>query len=120
MILRPDIDRYPWDMSTQELYQQAEHIEALLGRYRPRLSLATLLISYAAEIQTTLYNRENRQSEPEELTTPQLHESLEHLLALSAFRPRRKVAVPLLDYQHALTRVLTDRENGTSQRCFRP
>lgn len=106
-----NIDRHVGLMSTDELHEQARLCAALLAR-RPRHSLSGLLLTHARDIQMHLYFRESRGREPGDLTDDELTECIELVFALSQFRPRRKLAVPLLDYLHALSHVRDER--GTS------
>lgn len=103
-----NIDRHVGLMSIDELHEQARLCAALLACH-PRYSLADLLLTHARDIQVDLYFRESRGREPGDLTDDELTECIELVFALSQFRPRRKLAVPLLDYLHALSHVRDER-----------
>jgi hypothetical protein len=104
-----DLDRHPWRMEISELYEQTRIIKALL-ELRLRQTFAQLLISYACEIESVLYQREVNDREPGELSGDELEKCIELVHSLSLFRPRRKVAVPVFDFLHALLHEQKERD----------
>lgn len=107
---RLDIDRSAGLMSLEELHEQDRLCEALLS-YRPRGTLAEPLLTHLRDIRTSLYLREGDQSrEPKDLTDEELTECIELVHALTLFRPRRLVAVPLFDYLHSLNHEREERD----------
>jgi len=108
-----DLDRYVQVMSDDELHEQDRLCAALLA-YQPRRTFAAVLLAYAREIQADLYFRESGRREPGDLTDDELTECIELAHALTLVRPRRMVAVPLLDYLHALSHERDEREAGHS------
>ncbi len=107
---RLDIDRAAGLMSLEELHEQDRLCEALLS-YCPRRTLAEVLLTHLRDIRTSLYLREKDQRrEPKDLTGEELAECIELVHALTLFRPRRLVAVPLFDYLHALNHEREERD----------
>jgi hypothetical protein len=112
---RLDIDRPAGLMSLDELHEQDRLCEALLS-YCPRRTIAEALLTHLRDIRASLYLREGHRREPKDLTDEELAECIELVFTLTLFRPRRLVAVPLVDYLHALNHEREERdgpaENG--------